>query len=218
MSLPITDRTRIRRIPERQQTDREALYDVLRDALVVHVGVVRDGLPVMLPLGFGFDDDYIYLHGSTGGGLFRQLASGVPVAIAATHLDGLVFARSLFDSSMNYRSAVIFGVPETVPDADKEEALRVVSDHLMPGRWDEVRPMTRRELAATLVIRVPLTEASVKVRAHGASEEPDDGEDRSVWAGVVPLATVAGAASRSELTPADVAEPESVRRAAQRGR
>jgi len=118
-----------------------------------------------------------------------------------THLDGLVYARSLFDSSMNYRSAVVFGVPTVVADADKEEALRVVSEHLMPGRWAEVRDMTKRELAATLVLRLPLDEASVKVRAHGASEAADDGDDRSVWAGVLPLQVTALAPETSDLTP-----------------
>jgi len=214
-SLPITDRTRIRRLPERQRTDRDELFGILDEALVVHVALDRGGQPVLLPMGFGCDDNYIYLHGSTGGGMFRQLANGAPVAIAATHLDGLVFARSLFDSSMNYRSAVIFGVPEVVSDASaKEAALLIVSEHLMPGRWHEVRPMTKRELAATLVVRVSLAEASVKVRAHGASEEPDDGENREVWAGVVPLSVVAAQPERSGLTPVDVAAPASVVRAA----
>jgi nitroimidazol reductase NimA-like FMN-containing flavoprotein (pyridoxamine 5'-phosphate oxidase superfamily) len=201
--LPVTDRTRITRMPERQRTDRAELYGVLDEGLVAHVAIVRDGLPMVLPMGFGRGGDAIYLHGSTGSGIFRMMASGSPISVTVTHLDGLVYARSLFDSSMNYRSAVIFGVPTVVADAvEKEEAMRVVSDHLMPGRWDEVRPMTKRELAATMVLRLPLAEASVKVRAHGASEAADDGEDRSVWAGVLPLRVAAQAAETSALTPA----------------
>ena len=200
--LPVTDRTRITRAPERQRTDRTELYGILDDALVAHVAIVRDGLPLVLPMGFGRGGDAIYLHGSTGSGIFRAMASGTPISVTVTHLDGLVYARSLFDSSMNYRSAVVFGVPTVVADADKEEALRVVSEHLMPGRWAEVRDMTKRELAATLVLRLPLDEASVKVRAHGASEAADDGDDRSVWAGVLPLRVTALAPETSDLTPA----------------
>ena len=201
-TLPVTDRTRITRAPERQRTDRAELYGILDDALVAHVAIVRDGLPLVLPMGFGRGGDALYLHGSTGSGIFRAMASGTPISVTATHLDGLVYARSLFDSSMNYRSAVVFGVPTVVADVDKKEAMRVVSDHLMPGRWDEVRAMTKRELAATLVLRLPLDEASVKVRAHGASEAADDGDDRSIWAGVLPLRLAAFAPETSELTPA----------------
>jgi nitroimidazol reductase NimA-like FMN-containing flavoprotein (pyridoxamine 5'-phosphate oxidase superfamily) len=200
--LPVTAQTRITRMPERQRTDRAELYGILDEALVAHVALVRNGLPLVLPMGFGRGGDALYLHGSTGSGIFRLMASGSPVSVTVTHLDGLVYARSLFDSSMNYRSAVVFGVPEVVAAADKEEAMRAVSEHLMPGRWDEVRPMTKRELAATVVLRLPLAEASVKVRAHGASEEPDDGEDRAVWAGVVPLRMQAGNPEPSALTPA----------------
>jgi len=200
-TLPVTDRTRITRLPERQRADRAELYGILDDALVAHVAIVRDGLPLVLPMGFGRGGDAIYLHGSTGSGIFRAMASGTPISVTVTHLDGLVYARSLFDSSMNYRSAVVFGAATVVADAEKEEAMRVVSEHLMPGRWDEVRDMTRRELAATLVLRLPLDEASVKVRAHGASEAADDGEDRTVWAGVLPLRLTASAPETSELTP-----------------
>jgi len=200
--LPVTDRTRVTRMPERQRTDRAELYAILDEALVAHVAIVRDGQPMVLPMGFGRGGDAIYLHGSTGSGIFRMMASGAPISVTVTHLDGLVYARNLFDSSMNYRSAVVFGVPTVVAGAEKEEAMRAVSEHLMPGRWDEVRPMTKRELAATLVLRLPLDEASVKVRAHGASEQADDGEDRMVWAGVLPLRAAARAPETSALTPA----------------
>jgi nitroimidazol reductase NimA-like FMN-containing flavoprotein (pyridoxamine 5'-phosphate oxidase superfamily) len=199
--LPITARTRITRMPERQRTDRVELHRILDEALVAHVAIVRDGLPLVLPMGFGRGGDAIYLHGSTGSGIFRAMASGSPISVTVTHLDGLVYARSLFDSSMNYRSAVVFGVPTVVAAADKEEAMRFVSDHLMPGRWDEVRDMTKRELAATLVLRLSLDEASVKVRAQGASEAADDGDDRSIWAGVLPLRPAALAPETSALTP-----------------
>jgi uncharacterized protein len=208
--LPITDRTRVTRLAERQVTDREALYDLLDEALVAHVAIVRDGVPVVLPLGFARDGDSLLLHGSTGGGLLRAAAAGEAITVAVTLLDGLVFARSLFDSSMNYRSAMITGVAERVPEEEQDAALQALSDHLMPGRWTEVRETRKRELAATVVLRLPLTEASVKVRATGASSSPDDGEDRDVWAGVVPLRVVADQPQRSDDTPAAVAVPPSV--------
>lgn len=215
--LPVTDRTRITRMPERQRTDRAELYGILDAALVAHVAIVRDSLPLVLPMGFGRGGDALYLHGSTGSGIFRAMASGTPISVTVTHLDGLVYARSLFDSSMNYRSAVVFATPTVVADADKEEALHAVSEHLMPGRWNEVRPMTKRELAATLVLRLPLDEASVKVRAHGASEDPDDGEDRSVWAGVLPLHLAALAPMASALTPAGTRVSAAASASANRG-
>jgi uncharacterized protein len=213
-SIPTTSRTRIRRLPERQQTDREQIYAALDAGLVAHVAVVRDGYPVVLPVGYGRSGDDLLIHGSTGSGLFREIADGRPVAVSVTHLDGLVFARSAFDSSMNYRSVVVLGRAEKLEDAEKEAALEVIVDHLMPGRWAEVRPITKRELAATLVLRIPLAEVSMKVRAKGASEEADDGEDRSVWAGVLPILRVAGEPESSDLTPHTVTVPASISQAA----
>lgn len=208
--LPVTDRTRVTRLADRQVTDRDALHALLDEALVAHVAIVRDGVPVVLPLGFARDGDSLLLHGSTGGGLLRAAAAGAPITVAVTLLDGLVFARSLFDSSMNYRSAMITGVAQPVPPEEQDAALHLLSEHLMPGRWSEVRGTLRRELAATVVLRLPLAEASLKVRAAGASESLDDGEDRDVWAGVVPLRTAAGEPRPSVGTPASVPVPPSV--------
>jgi len=209
--LTVDDQTRIRRLPERQRTERAELYAILDAGLVAHVAFVRDGHPVVIPFLYARDGDSLLLHGSTGGGLFLE-PEGVEVSVGVTHVDGLVFARSVFDSSANYRSVVVHGRAVAVPADEKEAALLVVSEHLMPGRWDEVRPSTRKELAATSILRIGLDRASVKVRAHGASEEPDDGEDRAVWAGVLPLSLVAGAPEPSS----DVAVPPSVKAAAAR--
>jgi uncharacterized protein len=214
--LPATGRTAVTRLPYRQVHDRRVLHDVLDAGLVAHVGVVRDGVPVILPVGYARDGDSLLLHGSTGGGLLRQAAAGVPVTVTVTLLDGLVYARSLFDSSMNYRCAVVFGTATPVTGPEKLAALRQLSEHLMPGRWDEVREPTRRELAATLVLRLPLTEASVKLRAEGAGGEPDDGESREVWAGVLPLATAAGDPVADPDVPAGVPVPASLARARER--
>jgi nitroimidazol reductase NimA-like FMN-containing flavoprotein (pyridoxamine 5'-phosphate oxidase superfamily) len=215
-ALPLTDRTRVTRLPDRQVVDRQVLHEVLDAGLVAHVGVVRDGVPVILPVGYARDRDSLLLHGSTGGGLLRQAAAGLPVTVTVTLLDGLVYARSLFDSSMNYRCAMVIGTATPVTGPDKLAAMRLLSEHLMPGRWAEVREPTKRELAATLVLRLPLAEASVKLRAAGAEGEPDDGESREVWAGVLPLRTVAGQPEPDPDVPAGVPVPASLDRARRR--
>jgi hypothetical protein len=140
----------------------------------------------------------------------------VPVTVTVTLLDGLVYARSLFDSSMNYRCAMVIGTATAVTGPDKLAALRLLSEHLMPGRWAEVREPTKRELAATLVLRLPLAEASVKLRAADAEGEPDDGESREVWAGVLPLRTAAGEPEPDPDVPAGVPVPASLDRARRR--
>lgn len=207
----MSERTRITRKPDRGTDARAALNSLLDDVRVAHVAFVRHGYPVVLPMAFGRDGIRLYLHGSTGAGAFLAARGGLEVSVAVTHLDGLVFARSTFDSSMNYRSAVVFGHATPVPDNRKEAALRAVTEHLMPGRWDEVRPPSAKELAATTVLELPLDEVSVKVRATGPGEAPDGGEDHTAWAGVVPLRTVAGTPERSALTDSAVPLPGSVR-------
>jgi nitroimidazol reductase NimA-like FMN-containing flavoprotein (pyridoxamine 5'-phosphate oxidase superfamily) len=208
-SLPLDATTRIRREAERQVTDRAALDAILDEALVAHVGVVRDGRPLVLPFACARDGDHLLLHGSTGSGLLR-VAAGDDVCVAVTHLDGLVFARTTFDSSMRYRSAVVHGVAEAVPAAEKEAALDVLSEHLFPGRTAEVRRPTAKELAATSVLRVSLAVASVKVAAGPPEVDPDDVEPRSVWAGIVPLAVVAGDPVAAPDVPAELPLPSSV--------
>lgn len=199
--LPDTPRTHITRLGDRQRFDRDALNAILDSATIAHVGFVRDGEPIVLPVGIGRDGDTLLIHGSTGSPFFRDMSDGRPLAITVTHLEGLVYARSAFDSSMNYRSAMIRGCASIVDSADKEQALHVITEHLMPGRASEVRPHKSKELAATLVLRVPLTEASVKINQKMPDEEPDDGDPRTIWAGVLPLRVVAGEPLTSELTP-----------------
>jgi len=187
----------VRRLRDRQSHDPADLHAILTEAVVAHVGFVRGGHPIVLPFLCGVGDlgdgPVLVLHGSTGGGLFLDAgAEGVPVSATVTHVDGLVFARSTFDSSANYRSAVIVGNATVVPEGLRTEALWQVADHLMPGRRDEVREMTPKEVRATQVLQLPLDRASVKIRAAGVGEAVDDGEDHGVWAGVVPLAVRAG--------------------------
>jgi nitroimidazol reductase NimA-like FMN-containing flavoprotein (pyridoxamine 5'-phosphate oxidase superfamily) len=199
--LPRTEELRVKRIPEKQVFDRDALNALLDEAIVGHVAVVRDGQPVVLPVGIGRDGDTLLIHGSTGSGIFREMADGRPLSIAVTLLDGLVYARSAFESSIHYRSAVIMGNATVVEGDEKLEALAILTNHMMPGRWEEVRETTRKELAATMVLRVPLERVSVKISDDGPDEFEDDGDDRSIWAGVLPLRIVAGEPSASEMTP-----------------
>ncbi len=210
MVQPATSgRTRVRRLPERQQTDRAAIEAALDEAIMAHVGVVRDGWPVVLPFACARDGDHLLLHGSTGAGVLRGLQQGVPVCVTVTHLDALVVARSAFDNSMNYRCVVAYGVPEVLSGEAQGRALEVLTDHLLPGRVAEVRASTPRELAATLVLRLPLDEVSLKVRTGPPTPAP--GEDPSVWAGVVPLTIAAGPPLPAPDVPPAAPPPASVR-------
>ena len=202
---------RIRRMPDRQTTDHLALHELLDSELVGHLAVAVDGVPVIVPMGYARVGGHVVLHGSTGGGFALRAASArLPVAFSVTALDGLVYARSLFDSSMNYRSATIQGLLEPVPAGETDGALLALSERLMPGRPAEVRGMRGKEVAATRVLRLALDDVVMKQRAGGPSEEPGDGEDHSAWAGVVPLERRWGTPIASGLTPAGTPVPDSV--------
>jgi len=187
-----TDRTRIRRLSEKAVNDRAALNAILDAGLVANVAVVdSDGQPYVVPVGYARDGDHVLFHGSTGSRLFRALAQGQPTCLSVTLLDGLVLARSAFESSMNYRSVMVLGTCTTLTGDDAERALRVISDHLLPGRWSDIRPPSRKELAATLVLALPLNEASVKVGEGGPSEAEGD-ETWPAWGGHIPIREVFG--------------------------
>lgn len=207
--LPLNGRTRVGRKPHYQQSGRQALYQALDQALVAHLSIIRDGRPMALPVGFARDGDSILIHGSTGSAFFRDVAAGRELCVNVTHLDGIVYARSLFDSSMRYRAAVIYGRASVVPAEDKEAALLKLAEHLMPQRHREIRPMTKKELSATMVLRIPLETASVKDNHASSPDEPND--DPSVWAGTLPLRLVAGEPETSGATQSGVEPPESVR-------
>jgi uncharacterized protein len=178
-------------VPENAVTDRQVMYDVLDAGLVAHVGVVDAHQPYVLPCGYARDRDHLLLHGSTASRLLRSVAAGMPTCVTVTLLDGIVYARSLFHSSMNYRSVMVLGRGSTVPEGDKEQALHRIAEHIMPGRWPDARPPSRKELAATLVVSLPLAEASVKVGAGLPTVEPEDADWRA-WSGVLPLTEQVG--------------------------
>ncbi len=185
----MSERTRVRRLPEKAATDTDALHALLDAAKVAHVAFVDGTGPVNIPVAAARDGDRLLLHGSTGSRLFRTLAEGPEVCATVTLLDGLVLARSAFESSMHYRSAVIYGVPSTVPD--KIAALRAMSEAWMPGRWETLRPPTSRELAATMVLALHLSEWSLKVSDGHPEDAPED-LSAPVWAGVLPIVSSYG--------------------------
>ena len=185
-----TDRTQVKRLPKRGKYDRETVYSILDSGFVCHVGFSVDGQPYVIPTNYGRSGDIVYLHGSAASRMLRTLSEGVPVSVTVTHVDGLVLARSAFHHSVNYRSVVILGTARLVEDpAEKREALRVFTEHVMKGRWDDVRQPTEQELKATLVLALPLEEVSAKVRTGGPNDDAPD-YDLPVWAGVLPLETV----------------------------
>ena len=202
MPLSPTPRTTLHRLRERARTERGDLYAVLDAGLICHLGVVVDGAPVVLPTGYGRIGDTLYLHGSSAN---RSLlaAAGQEVCATITLLDGLVCARSIFNHSMNYRSAVVIGPARLVTDEpERLDALRAVTEQLAPGQWEYARQPTRKELAATAVLAVPLAEASVKVRSGPPHDEPEDCES-GIWAGVIPAALTFGQPEPDpELSPA----------------
>ena len=211
MQLSETPRTRLTRLTERGRTEVEDLYAVLDAGLVGHLGLVRDGAPVVLPMGYGRRGDTLYLHGSSGAGWARVL-DGAAVCFTVTHVDGVVYARSVFDHSLNYRCAVVLGTTRRVDDADEKwSALEAVTEQLSPGSWSYARLPTKRELAATSVYALELTEASVKIRTGPPHDEPEDVVAGGRWAGVAsgPYGVrrrPAGARSRAGPGPAGARE------------
>ena len=200
-ALSATDRTRHRRLREQGRTDRADLLAVLRAGFIAHLGVVVDGTPMVIPTSYGFDDDTLYLHGSVAS---RSLAAGpagragpaetanpagaAQACVTITLVDGLVLARSVFEHAVNYRSAMIYGTPRLVTDpAEKLRGLHLLSEHLAPGQWDYARQPSRKELAATSLLALPLDEASVKIRTGPPDDADSPDAALGLWAGELPL-------------------------------
>src|SRR5215470_1555097 len=209
-ALSPSERTRVRRHSERAQTERTDLFAVLDAGMICHLGVVVDGSPVVLPTAYGRIGDTLYLHGSSANRSIHA-ADGREICVTVTHVDGLVCARAAFTHSVNYRSAVVFGTARIVTDeAERLAGLRAVTEQLIPGRWDAVRAPTRKELAATSVLAIPLAEASVKVRTGPPGDEPEDLE-LPVWAGVVPTAVSFGEPEPDPALRPGIGAPDHIR-------
>jgi uncharacterized protein len=209
-----SERTRTRRHAERSDGDRAVLDAILDAGVVAQVGVVDDGQPYIIPMAYARDGDRLLLHGSTASRLMRLLAAGAPACVSVTHLDAIVVARSAFESSMQYRSALVLGRCRPAPDRDV--ALARITDGLLPGRFDEARPMHTREAAATSIVELALEEWSVKVNTDGP-DDPDEDRGTDVWAGVLPIRTVIGEPEPDHDVPPTVTVPPSVHERMRRG-
>jgi uncharacterized protein len=202
-----TARTTLRRLPKRGSFERETVYGILDEGFVCHVGFVVDGQPVVIPTAYGRKGDVLYIHGARASRMQKALAAGADVCVTVTLVDGLVLARSAFHHSINYRSVVVFGRARVVEsEEEKNAALEAFTEHIMPGRWEDVRWPNAQELAATTVLCIQLSEASAKVRT---GPPIDDEEDYAlpVWAGVLPLGVVPGAPAPDPRLPAETPVP-----------
>lgn len=192
MTFPQTERTTLKRLPKRGHFDHESVYTILDEAFICHVGFCVDEKPFVIPTGYARIHDKLYIHGSQASRMLRTLSKGIDVCVTVTLIDGLVLARSAFHHSINYRSVVVFGKAALVTDIEeKQAALFAFSEHVVKGRWNDVREPTEQELKATSVLCLPLVEASAKIRT---GPPIDDEEDYAlpVWAGVIPLQLIAG--------------------------
>lgn len=186
-----TARTKISRMPQRASYEREAVFSILDEGFICHLGFATDGLPIVVATSYGRIGDHVFIHGSAASRV-AKVAKGVPgacidVCLTVTLLDGLVLARSAFNHSMNYRSVVLYGQASLVLDADEKlESLHAISEHIIKGRWDDVRPPTSQELKGTAVLKLPVTAASAKIRT-GPPEDDEEDYALPIWAGVIPL-------------------------------
>ncbi len=185
-TFPKTARNRVKRLPKRAAYETETIYKILDEALICHVGIAHDNQPFVIPTIHARRGDTLLLHGATTSRLLQHIQAGNPICVATTLLDGLVVARGIFHNSMNYRSVVLFGVGRVLAEDEKYAALHALTERLMPGRWDDARLPSKKELKATMIIEMPIESATAKIRAGGPK---DDAEDYAGdwWAGVIPI-------------------------------
>jgi uncharacterized protein len=208
----LTDRTKVKRLPARGAYDRETIYPILDEGFICHVGFAIEGQPYVIPTGYARIGDELYIHGSSASRMLRNLSQGVDVCVTVTLVDGLVLARSAFHHSINYRSVVILGKAVLVGDPEeKGKALEAFTEHVIPGRWPEIRWPSELEMKATSVLKLPIDEASAKVRTGGPKDDDEDYE-MSVWAGVLPLTVTPGEPIPDDVLPADIEVPDHVTR------
>jgi nitroimidazol reductase NimA-like FMN-containing flavoprotein (pyridoxamine 5'-phosphate oxidase superfamily) len=208
MTFPQTDRTKLKRLPKRGHFDRETVYSILDEGFICHVGFMVAGQPFVIPTGYARAGDKLYIHGSQASRMLRSLAGGLDACVTVTIVDGLVLARSAFHHSMNYRSVLILGRTTLVDDPEeKMTALVALSEHIVRGRWADVREPTEQEMVQTTVLCLPIEEASAKIRT---GPPLDDEEDYAlpIWAGVVPLQLVAGDPVNDPRLPEEIPVPE----------
>ncbi|MDH5605056.1 MAG: pyridoxamine 5'-phosphate oxidase family protein [Cyclobacteriaceae bacterium] len=187
MSHLLTDRTKVRRIPDRGKYQEHELFEILDSSFLCHIAFCEaNDLPVLIPTAYGHDKGFLYIHGATTSRMIKRLEEGAPLCFCVTIVDALVLARSAFHHSLNYRSVIVFGTAEKVEGEEKNRGLKIISDQILKGRWEEARPPNKKELKATTVLKIQVIEGSAKVRT---GPPKDDAEDYSLdtWAGILPL-------------------------------
>ncbi len=213
--MSLTARSQLRRLPNRGSHEPEIVHAILDAGFLAHVGFCVDGQPFVIPTLYGREGDKLYLHGSAASRMLRELQTGMPACVTVTLVDGLVLARSAFHHSMNYRSVTAFGTAVKIEDpAQKTRALRIVSEHLLAGRWNDVRSPSEKELKATAVLEFSIEEASAKIR-QGPPLDDEDDYSLPVWAGVLPLRLQAETPIPDPRLPDDIVAPQYVRRGQQ---
>ena len=205
-----TTRNKVRRLPKRGHYDKKTIYSILDDGFLCHIGFVADGQPFVIPTSYGRDGDKIYVHGSSKSRMLMNAEKGIPLCLTVTHMDGLVLARSSFHHSMNYRSVVVFGTAHPVEGKEKENALLIISENILKGRWEEARKPNEKELKATSVLCLNIDSASAKIRTGPPGDEKED-YDLDVWAGVIPFSQHMGAPIVDPLLKDGIPVPESVK-------
>lgn len=210
--LSVTPRSQVKRLPQRGDYDRQTIYQILDEGLVCHIGFIANSQPFVIPTAYGRIADRLYIHGSPASRMLRTLKEGIDLCVTITLLDGLVLARSAFHHSMNYRSVVIFGRATVVENPEEKiVALQAFTEHVVSDRWSEVRQPTRQEVAGTLVLSLPITEASAKVRSGPPSDDESD-YTLPVWAGEIPLRLTAGSPIADPRLSPEITPPNYVQR------
>ena len=205
-----SNRSKVKRVPKRAHYDEKTIYAILDAGQICHIGFVHHGKPVVIPTIYGRSGNELYIHGATVSRLIQELSKGIEISLSVAHVDGLVLARSAFHHSMNYRSVVLFGTAMLVENKDKFIALKAISDHLIPGRWEEVRQPNDKELKATSALKITIDEASAKIREGGPLDDEEDYE-LDLWAGVIPYKTAAMPPIPDPRLKSGISEPESVK-------
>jgi nitroimidazol reductase NimA-like FMN-containing flavoprotein (pyridoxamine 5'-phosphate oxidase superfamily) len=206
-----SNRSKIKRVPKRAHYDEITIHTILDAGKICHIGFIHNGRPVVIPTIYGRSGNVLYIHGATVSRLITELSKSIDIALSVAHVDGLVLARSAFHHSMNYRSVVLFGTAILVENHEKSMALKAISDHMIPGRWEEVRLPNEKELKATSVLKITIDEGSAKVRTGDPVDDEED-YDLDVWAGVLPFKNTALPLIPDARLKPGVNEPESVAR------
>ncbi len=210
MNYPIDNRNKVKRVPKRGHYDHKTINEVLDSGYLCHVSFVINDQPFIIPTLYGRDGEFVYIHGASTSRLIKNLEQGVQMSLAVTHVDGLVLARSAFNHSMNYRSVVVYGIARPLEGSKKEHALKVISDAVIPGRWEEARKPNAKELKATSVLAINIEQASAKIRSGDPIDDKED-YDLDIWAGVIPVNQTLSEPIQDKVLRSNIPLPNSVK-------